>query len=401
MERVANIGEHARLPKAVRCPRTGLYLSRVPLREGVLTGPWKELASRALVPNIFYEPEYALPAAIPFGGGVELLVVTEGASLFSRLLGLWPVRISYSRWGVPIPVLVGWTHPFAALGAPLLHRDRAKDALAALLTSSRLIPGVPARAFLPNVPEQGPLPQLVSMLESEHGLRSHPFNLHTRVKLGSDDAADYFNKSLSSRTQSKLRQELRRIQAHGDVAFETICEPAAIADAIEDYIALEGRGWKGRAGTAISCSAAESEFLRRAAAELAQERRIKVHRLRLNGRTLASSITYFSESMAWYAKISFDESQARNSPGSHLVMYATEELLRDPAVTWADSCAPPDHPLMRKFWSGELSISNRLVDGLGRDPFFEPAVRLERLRMKASRMWNDYREQRRARPRSR
>jgi hypothetical protein len=128
---------------------------------------------------------------------------------------------------------------------------------------------------------------------------------------------------------------------------------------------------------------------------LSSQGRIKIHRLKLDGTTLASSVAYFSASMAWYAQISFDESQARNSPGSHLVMYVTEELLRDPSVTWADSCAPAGHPL--KFWSESLSISNRLIDASSADPFFRLAVELERLRLKAADIWAAYKGIRRAR----
>jgi len=396
MER-ADFSQGEPISKGVRCPFTGFYVFRIPLRENSLTEQWRDLASRALIQNIFYEQEFALPAAIPFGDGVELLVVTADVSPLSRMLGLWPVRVSRRRWGVPLPVLVGWTHPFAALGVPLLDRVHAQGVLSVLLRAASLLPGLPARILMPNIPEQGPFPELLDALGSKHGLRSSGFNLHTRPKLDPQSREKYFETTLSSRTRSKLRQEMRRIERDGRVVFETISEPAAIADAIEDYIQLEGRGWKARIGTAISCSPTETEFLRRVGKALSEQGRIKIHRLRLDDTTLASSVTYFSASMAWYAKISFDESQAKNSPGSQLVMYATEELLRDPAVMWADSCAPAGHPLMKKFWGESLSISNRLIDASGTDPLFRPAVELERLRLKAAELWSAYKSQRRAR----
>jgi CelD/BcsL family acetyltransferase involved in cellulose biosynthesis len=396
MER-ADFSRSEPLSNGVRCPRTGLHLFRVPLRENLLTKQWRDLASRALIQNIFYEEEYAVSAAIPFGDGVELLVVTEDASPTSRMLGLWPVRVSRHRWGVPLPVLTGWTHPFAPLGVPLLDRDHAEGVLSVLLRAASLIPGLPARTFMPNVPEQGPFPELLNALTSKHALRSCAFNLHDRAKLDPQSREKYFESNLSSRTRSKLRQEMRRIERDGRVEFETISEAGAIADAIEDYIQLEGRGWKARVGTAVSCSPTETEFLRRVARALSNQGRIRIHRLKLDGTTLASSVTYFSASMAWYSKISFDESQAKNSPGSQLVMYATEELLRDPSVMWVDSCAPPGHPLMKKFWSESLSISNRIIDASGADPFFRLAVELERLRLKTADIWTAYKGLRRAR----
>ena len=396
MER-ADFSRSEPFSKGVRCPQTGFYLFRVPLRENSMTKQWRDLASRALIQNIFYEEEFAVPAAIPFGNGVELLVVTEDGSPMSRMLGLWPVRVSRRRWGVPLPVLVGWTHPFAALGVPLLDRDQAENVLSVLLRAGSLLPGLPARQLMSNVPEQGPFRELLDALGSNQNLRSCAFNSHTRPTLDPRNREKYFESNLSARTRSKLRQEMRRIERDGRVVFETISEPGAIADAIEDYIQLEGRGWKARVGTAVGCSPTETEFLRRVAVVLSDQGRIKIHRLTLDGTTLASSVTYFSTSTAWYAKISFDESQAKNSPGSHLVMYATEHLLQDPSVKEANSCAPPRHPLMKKFWSGSLSVSNRLIDATGADPFFRPAVELERLRLKIGDTWNAYRGIRRAR----
>lgn len=396
MER-ADFSRSEPLSKGVRCSRTGLYLFRMPLRENLLSKQWRDLASRVLIENIFYEEEFAVPAAIPFGDGVELLVVTEDESPLSRMLGLWPVRVSRRRWGVPLPVLVGWTHPFAALGVPLLDRDQAENVLSVLLRAANLIPGLPARQLMSNVPEQGSFPELLDALRSKHDLRSCAFNLHERAKLDPQSREKYFESNLSSRTRSKLRQGIRKIERDGGAVFETVSEAGAIADAVEDYIRLEGRGWKARVGTAVGGSPTEAEFLRRVTKALSIQGRIKIHRLKLDDTTLASSITYLSTSMAWYAKISFDESQAKNSPGSHLVMYATEELLRDPSVVWADSCTPPGHPLMKKFWKESMSISNRLIDASGNDPLFRLAVELERLRLKASEIWAAYKGIRRAR----
>jgi hypothetical protein len=52
---------------------------------------------------------------------------------------------------------------------------------------------------------------------------------------------------------------------------------------------------------------------------------------------------------------------------------------------------------MKKFWSESLSISNRLIDASSADPFFRPAVELERLRLKAGGIWAAYKGIRRAR----
>ena len=71
---------------------------------------WRELAARALEPNVFYEPAFALPAANVFGRDAGALLVWSGTSP-RKLLGFFPARIEPRRYGLKLPVLAGWTHP--------------------------------------------------------------------------------------------------------------------------------------------------------------------------------------------------------------------------------------------------------------------------------------------------
>src|SRR3954452_11476622 len=79
---------------------------------------WAALAARALEPNVFYEPVFALAAAPVFGADAGAVLVRTATG---RLAGLFPARIE--RWRPLAPVLVGWTHPYAPLGTPLIDRD--------------------------------------------------------------------------------------------------------------------------------------------------------------------------------------------------------------------------------------------------------------------------------------
>ena len=362
-------------PRSGRCAVTGHMVSLRPLSDSASLVPaWGALSQRALVPNIYYDPAFAIPAADPFGDGVMLAAV-HGAN--GELLAAWPVRVSRRRWGVPLPVLMGWTHPFAASGVPLLDRDHASDALLALLNLPATIGRLPRRAILPLIPEAGPFAELLDAQLTRLRLRQSHTERHDRPELnrGTDPLAHF-----SSGTRSKLRQEERRLEKLGHLHLEQISDPAAIGEALEDYLALEGSGWKARAGTAIPQSAAETRFMTASVHALAAQGRVRIDRLRIDGTTIASSITYFTGDTAWYAKISYNEDHARNSPGSHLVLRATESLLADPAIQRTDSCAPPLHPLMRKFWPRRFWLSNRTIELCGGDPLFPIASRLERLR---------------------
>src|SRR5215207_9300479 len=97
-----------------------------------VTQAWKALAARALEPNIFYEPAFALAAAPAFGRDIGAVLVWSDTEP-NRLVGFFPMRVERRRYGIPLPVLVGWTHPYAPFGAPLVDRDCAEGAIEAAL----------------------------------------------------------------------------------------------------------------------------------------------------------------------------------------------------------------------------------------------------------------------------
>src|ERR1043165_4582908 len=72
-------------------------------------GEWRDLAARALEPNVFYDPAFALPAARVFGADVGAVLVWSKAS--PRLIGLFPARVE-RRYGV-MGALLGRTQPHA------------------------------------------------------------------------------------------------------------------------------------------------------------------------------------------------------------------------------------------------------------------------------------------------
>lgn len=363
------------------CSETGYSVSVTslfPAREVV--EQWRDLATRALVPNLFYESEFAQAASIPFGKNVQLLTISTIDDGQQRMLLAWPFRIAHQRWGIPLRVMLGWGHPFASLGVPLIDADRAEQAVRSLLAVHRTIPTLPARALLQLIPEDSPFSEILTRLQQEHGRSFSHTERHDRPYWRRGEADDPIA-TLSSSTKSKLRQEFRRLERDGKVTHEIITDAAQLPAALDDYLALEASGWKARAGTAIPQSETETAFIRRLVDDLAAQGRVRIDRLRLGETTLASSITYFSGAYhGWYAKISYNEDHAKNSPGSQLVLKVTEDFRLNTALAYADSCAPAGHPLMRKFWSTRFFLSNVMLPLTDRDPLFPLAARLEQWR---------------------
>ena len=146
-----------------------------------IAAEWRGLAGRALEPNVFYEPSFALAAQPVFGREVGAGLVWSRASE-PRLLGLFPARIE-RRYGVPLPVLVGWTHPYGPFGAPLVDRERAEAVIAAWLDHLANDPQLPNILLIPYLPLDGPLAHALDAVVARRHGRSASFARHARALL--------------------------------------------------------------------------------------------------------------------------------------------------------------------------------------------------------------------------
>ena len=94
--------------------------------------------------------------------------------------------------------------------------------------------------------------------------------------------------ALSIEMIGELRRSGRRLSDTGALLFTTASEPAAVAASVEDFFALEASGWKGEAGTAAAHHEEVTSFIKMALPRLAEEGKVAVHRLLLDGRAIAA-----------------------------------------------------------------------------------------------------------------
>jgi hypothetical protein len=149
--------------------------------------------------------------------------------------------------------------------------------------------------------------------------------------------------------------------------------------ALAGYLAVEAAGWKGRSGTSAMSNSTTARFFARAVTSLASEGKARIDRLKLNGRTIASTITLFSGDRAWFWKTAYDENYARYSPGVQLARDLTEALRGEAAIKLVDSCAVADHPMIDQLWAGRIAIADLLVPLAG-GPAMAMALAGEQLR---------------------
>ena len=136
-----------------------------------IAAEWRALAARAIEPNVFYAPAFALAAAPVFGADAgAVLVRTAGG----RLAGLFPARVQRGVGGL-FSMAAGWIHPFAPLGTPLVDRDEPEAVIAAWLDHLSRDPALPARLLLPLIPEQGAFAPRAQYGAGAAGPRWHSF----------------------------------------------------------------------------------------------------------------------------------------------------------------------------------------------------------------------------------
>ena len=340
---------------------------------------WRELAARALEPNIFYEPAFALPAANIFGGDAGALLVWSGTSP-RKLLGFFPARIEPRRYGLKLPVLLGWTHAYAPLGTPLVEREAAEPVVAAWLAHLADDPELPGLVLLPFLPADGPFATALDAIVRRAQMPVADFNGHQRAQLmPDDDRLFYVERTLGRHRHKELRRYVRRLGDVGALLFTTATEPQPVAAAIGDFFELESRGWKGKAGTAAALHDDIRGFIAAAVAGLAAESKVAINRIFIDGSAIAVTITLRSADTAWFWKIVYDENFAAYSPGVVLTLAVTEDLVEDATLVRTDSCATANHPMIDHIWRERLALCDRLI-AVRPQVSFASVRRLEMLR---------------------
>jgi CelD/BcsL family acetyltransferase involved in cellulose biosynthesis len=345
-----------------------------------ITEPWRALGARALEPNIFYEPAFALAAAPVLGGNVQAGLVWAQTSP-RELLALFPVRIENRRYGLPLPILCGWTHPFAPFGPPLVHRDLAEQAIAAWFDFLAADPALPGLLLMPYLPEDGPFAAVMDAVLARRDSASASYDRHRRALLApAGERGDYLVRSISTKRRGELARLWRRLEDSAPVAVDCAMG-ASLPAALEDFLRIEASGWKGRAHSAAANNDGILRFVGEAVSALAAQGQVLIYRLLHGGRAIAAIIALRSGPGGWCWKIAYDEDYARYSPGTQLLAQVTLDLLRDATLIRTDSLATANHPLIDHVWRERLTIADRLI-GLKPDALvpFSVASRLESIR---------------------
>ena len=344
-----------------------------------VVAPWRALAEAAVEPNAFYGPDLLLPALrhLTEGRDVRIFTLWDGAPGASQLLALAPVAPQTSFGRLRAPNVATWLHPHAFLGTPLVRPGHEAAFWAAfvpliartwwggLIQIRRIDRDGPVARALDHA--DLPAPPMI-LRETERAFLTVP-----------PEAEPYLEAQLRGKKRKELRRQRRRLGELGTLTFEAFSTRPDIDAWIADFLQLEAAGWKGRAQTAIAQQEAERRYVAESLRAAADHDRLLAVDCRLDGRPIAMHINLRAGTGCFSFKTCFDEDFSAYSPGVQVQLDNIDALIAA-GITWSDSCAARDHPMINSIWRDRIRIADIAIglDGPLRRTYFLGITSVER-----------------------
>lgn len=341
-------------------------------------GEWDDLARSAGEPNPFCESWNLIPALDRFapGGNVALIHLRVAG----ELCGLMPLARGTSYYGYPIPNMGGWSHDNMFVGSPMV-RGGCEEAF-----WRELFGWADAHArgalflHLGWLPEDGSLFEALARAADGQRRAWDIVQRQERALLRSDlSPQSYLEAAMSGKKRKELRRQHKRLAEEGELRFERHCDNTWLDRWIEDFLALEQAGWKGRNHSALADDPRTRDwFTRTMHGAAAAHGRLERLSLSLDGKPIAKLANFIAPPGAFSFKTAFDERFARFSPGV-LLQLENLDLLARPDIEWCDSCAAADHPMIERIWREKRAMVrvNVAIGGRLRRTLFRQMLRAE------------------------
>ncbi|RYE66339.1 MAG: GNAT family N-acetyltransferase [Rhizobiaceae bacterium] len=327
------------------------------------------LSHRAMEPNIFFSARLLAPAMPRIDDRqVRLALIRDEGESHSRLRLLMPFTVEKPGFAMGAPIIRVWSNPFGPLGTPLVDAEDAAETIDNLLEALTAREAkLPSVLVLPDVRLGGRFAQLARAVAIGRDLPVAVTDSFRRPMLESlQDGETYMKASVSPHHYREMQRQWRKLGQLGRLEYAVARQPEEVRQRMEEFLALESTGWKGRKRSALINDRYRAAFAREAITNLAEVDAVRIHTINLDGRAIASIVIFLMAGEAYTWKTAYDESLSRFSPGKLLVMKLTDWHLDDANILRTDSCAVPDHPIMSRLWE-EREEMGTLVIGLARN----------------------------------
>lgn len=149
-----------------------------------------------------------------------------------------------------------------------------------------------------------------------------------------------------------LRRLRRRAEAAGRLDYRVVTDPAALHEALDRFLQVEGSGWKASTGTAIVQDPALVAFYRRLIDEFGPRGRCRIFLLDLDGQTVAAQFGLLGQRQLGLLKIGYSNAHRQIAPGNLIMRETIEHACADPGV---DRLSFITHPHWSHLWKPNLT----------------------------------------------
>lgn len=136
---------------------------------------------------------------------------------------------------------------------------------------------------------------------------------------------------LSKKFRYTLRRSKASLAQEPSVEYVRARTSAEIAAAFPEFVALEGSGWKGAAGSAIRCDVRRTHFYRSIASDFATLGCAEINLLKAGGECLAGQFCLLVDRCLYVLKLGYDErrSSSKFAPGHVLLEHVLQRCTSD------------------------------------------------------------------------
>jgi CelD/BcsL family acetyltransferase involved in cellulose biosynthesis len=288
-----------------------------------LADEWRGLCEEGPCQEPFYRPEWIAAYVRAFAPDKELLIIT--ARLEGRLRAVLPLIAERARFhGVPVRKLRSAANIHSCRFDLVRGAGDDRAAAWAVWQQLKATPGWDV-IEIRDVPPNGAMERVLRAAQRE----GHPVgkwaSLHTRyIPLPPPGVPlEQGVPRLDKDFRYKLRKWRRKLERKGPVAFRHTAQ--ADPAALERFYALENSGWKGQAGTSITCDAATRQFYDEVARAAARFGYLTLYELECDGRVVAMHYGLRLGGRYFVPKMAYDEAH-KNCGLGHLILH---EVLQD------------------------------------------------------------------------
>jgi Acetyltransferase (GNAT) domain len=337
---------------------------------------WRELARRAIEPNVFAEPELVLPGIqhLPDGRGVTLLLVWEGPAATAEggmLRAVWPVAMP--RHGLARHVAL-WSPGPGSSAVPLVDSTAPADIIETALDHLAERATRRTGLALSQVPTDGAFAAALRSAATRTGRQLRPVATGRRrvlVTAGLDAAVEPMRRAVVD----ALRDGRQRLSTLGGVEMDHARSARWIRDAVEELLVLDATGSVTGRRDALLGTSGMASFIRIATRQLAGDGRCRVDCLRMDGRAVAAAIIIESAGQAWLWHVAAEAGLADAAPATQLLLDVTRTQLDRPGFARTEACMAPSAPVIDALWSEQTTADYVMAIR----PLWQPATLAARI----------------------